>query len=151
MLSKKTKYALQSLLYLAKKYDKGPVIISDMAKCECLPQKFLEAILLELKKDGFLHSKKGKGGGYYLAKPPKDIILGHVIRLLNGPLAPIACVSQTAYKRCEDCKDENSCGIRMIMKDVRDAIANILDNTSLADLLDRVKKVTEKETSMYFI
>ena len=152
MIAKKTKYALTALIYLARKYhDALPVLISDLAQEEKIPKKFLEFILLELKKNGILQSKKGKGGGYFLAKPPEQIILGKVIRILEGPLAPVPCVSQTAYQKCEDCRDENCCGIRVIMKDVRDAIANILDHTTLADVLKRTNAIAQKGSLTYTI
>lgn len=151
MISKKTKYGLNALIYLAKEYQKGPVLISDIVKAEKMPQKFLEHILLSLKNQGILESKRGKGGGYLLGKDPKNIKLGQVIRILEGPLAPVPCVSQTAYHKCEECKDESCCGIRFVMKDVRDAIANILDRTSLADVLKRVESITEKEAHTYVI
>ena len=151
MISKKTKYALSALIYLAKEYKKGPVLISNLAQSERIPKKFLEFILLDLKNHGVLQSRRGKKGGYLLGKEPSKIILGQVIRILDGPLAPVSCVSQTAYQKCEECKDENCCGIRFVMKDVRDAIANILDHTSLADVLKRMESVTEKEALTYFI
>ena len=145
MLSKKTKYGLQAVIYLTKKYEKGPVLISELAKKERIPQKFLEAILLELKNHGILQSKKGKGGGYYIGKPPSEITMGQVIRILEGPLAPVSCVSQTAYQRCEECRDESCCGIRIVMKDVRDAIANILDKTTMADVIKRADSKVENQ------
>ena len=151
MISKKTKYALQALIYLAMEYKKKPVLISILAKKEKLPQKFLEFILLSLKNHGFLISKRGKGGGYSLAKDPNKIILGQIVRLLEGPLAPVPCVSQTAYRKCEECKDEATCGVRVIMKEVRDAIANVLDKTSLADIVNRVESLAHKDTLNYFI
>ena len=110
-----------------------------MLRKENIPKKFLELILLDLKNHGILQSKKGKGGGYSLGRKPAAIKLGRVIRLLDGPLAPLPCVSQTAYVPCDECEDEKTCGIRIVMRDVRDAIANILDNTTLADVLQRVE------------
>lgn len=153
MISKKTKYGLKALIYLAREYDRGPILISDLARDERIPKKFLELILLTLKNNGVLQSKKGKGGGYYLGKPPEQISLGYVVRLLDGPLAPVPCVSETAYAHCEECLDEQSCGIRLVMKEVRDAIATILDGTTLADVLERVEKVTQKEKGVlhYYI
>jgi Rrf2 family protein len=139
MISKKTKYALKALEYLAQKCTSEPVLISEIAAKERIPQKFLEAILLEMKNDGILQSKKGKKGGYFLARPAKEITLGEVMRLLEGPLAPLPCVSQTAYKRCDECIDENTCGIRMVMRDVRDATAKILDQTTLADVVEKTQ------------
>jgi len=145
MISKKTKYALKGLLYLGRKYEKGPILISDLARDERIPKKFLELILLTLKNNGILQSKKGKGGGYYLGKPPREISVGNVIRILEGPLAPVPCVSETAYAKCPECLDERSCGIRLVMKDVRDAITNVLDKTSLADMLERADKAAKME------
>jgi Rrf2 family protein len=139
MLSMKAKYALRALLRLAEEYGKGPVLIADLAEREHIPKKFLELILLDLKNKGILHSKKGKGGGYFLGKPPEALAIGQVIRLLDGPLAPLPCVSQIAYRKCEECPDEKTCGIRLVMKQVRDATAEILDGTSLASLLRQAK------------
>ena len=145
MISKKTKYALKALIYLAREYDRGPILISDLARDERIPKKFLELILLTLKNNGVLQSRRGKGGGYYLGKPPREISMGSVIRILDGPLAPVPCVSETAYARCQECADERTCGIRQVMKDVRDTMAGILDGTSLADLLEREEKAAKKE------
>jgi Rrf2 family protein len=134
VLSSKAKYGLKALTYLAAHDGAGPVLISEIATRQAIPRKFLDTILLELKQQGILSSKKGKGGGYQLARPAKAIMIGPVVRILDGPLAPIACVSRTAYRRCEDCPDERACGVHSLMQDVRDGIAAILDNTSLADL-----------------
>jgi Rrf2 family protein len=134
LLSHKAKYGLKALTYLAAHDGAGPVLISEIAARQEIPRKFLDTILLELKQQGILSSKKGKGGGYQLARPAGSIMIGHVIRILDGPLAPIACVSRTAYRRCEDCPDETACGVHSLMQDVRDGIAAILDNTTLADL-----------------
>ena len=135
MLSHKAKYGLKAAFYLARYYEKGPVLISDLAQAEYIPKKFLEHILLELKKHGILYSRMGKGGGYHLSKSPDKIYLGQIIRVLDGPLAPVPCVSKSAYVRCIECKDERTCEIRKVMKHVRDATAKILDNTSLADAM----------------
>ncbi|ABB32136.1 transcriptional regulator, BadM/Rrf2 family [Geobacter metallireducens RCH3] len=150
MISKKTKYALKALLYLAREYDRGPILIADLAREERIPKKFLELILLALKNAGVLQSKKGKGGGYYLAHPPREITMGKVIRTLEGPLAPVPCVSETAYARCEECDDEWSCGIRLVMKDVRDAMAQILDNATLAAVLERIEQEKQKKDGALF-
>src|SRR5262245_3316253 len=99
-----------------------------------MPKKFLEAILLELNRHGLVQSKKGKGGGYFLRRAPKEITFGEVIRVLDGPLAAVPCVSQMAYSRCVECVDEETCGVRLAMKEVRDATADILDHTTLADI-----------------
>ncbi len=153
MLSQKTRYALKALLLLAEdeKNKKEPVLISDLAKRGRMPQKFLEAILLELKNHGILQSKKGKGGGYLLGKVAEEIKLGAVIRILEGPLALLPCVSQTAYKKCDECRDEETCGIRILFKEVRDATAEILDNTSLAKVSRVESQITENKKQMYFI
>jgi Rrf2 family protein len=135
MLSKKAKYGLTALIHLARNRKNSPILISDLAEKGRIPKKFLELILLELKKQGILQSKKGKGGGYYLSRPPELVRVGHVIRILDGTIAPIGCVSETAYEKCEECGDEEHCPIRMVMKDVRDAIANILDRVTLAEMV----------------
>jgi Rrf2 family protein len=135
MITRKTKYALSALLHLARTEQGGPVLISRLARSERIPKKFLELILLDLKRHGILHSKRGKGGGYALSRPSELIRVGQIIRLLDGPLAPLPCVSETAYEKCEDCVSESSCGIRQVMKQVRDATARILDNTTLADMV----------------
>ncbi len=140
MLSKKTKYALQAVMVLTREYQKGPVLISEIAGQENIPQKFLEAILLQLKNRGILGSKKGKGGGYFLGRPPEKITFGEIVRMMDGPLAPVPCVSETAYMPCTECNDERTCGIRMVMKEVREALAEILDSTTFRDAHERVNK-----------
>ena len=144
MLTRKSKYGLKAMLLLAGEPDRSPVLIADMAERQQLPKKFLEAILLELKRHGLLGSKKGKGGGYFLGRDPAEITLGQVIRILDGPLALIPCVSQTAYMKCDECVDEQTCGIRLAMKDVRDATAQILDNTSLVALNTRIARAQRR-------
>ncbi len=153
MISKKTKYGLRAVLLLAREYGKGPLLISEVAAREGIPKKFLELILLELKNKGILQSKKGKGGGYSLGKAPENVTFGSVIRALEGPLAPVPCVSQTAYMKCEECRDELTCGIRIVMKQVRDATANIVDGTTLAQVLRQVdiRAKDRQEAVMYFI
>jgi Rrf2 family protein len=141
MLQKKSKYAIRALLALARNSDQGPMLIADLAAKERIPKKFLELILLELRNKGILQSKKGKGGGYFLGRKPEAISLGEVIRALDGPLAPVPCVSHTAYRTCDECEDELTCGIRAVMHDVRDATAAILDRESLADLLHRIERL----------
>ena len=135
MLTRKTKYAIRALIHLALRKEQGPVLIAEVAAAENIPRKFLEHILLELNKTGFLASKKGKGGGYYLAKSANRIVMGDVVRLMDGPLAPVPCVSKTAYAKCNDCGKEDDCRIRPVMKRVRDAISDVLDQTSLQDML----------------
>ena len=111
-----------------------PLQASELAERQQLPKKFLEAILLELTRHGLLRSKLGRGGGYVLTRKPGDITVGEIIRVLEGPLALIPCVSKTAYRRCDECLDEETCGVRLAMKEVRDATSHILDNTTLAGL-----------------
>src|ERR1700759_455065 len=140
MLSMRTRYAIKALISLATENTREPVLISDLAERERIPKKFLELILLDLKAMGVVASRKGKHGGYFLRETPADIKLGRVIRGMEGPPALLPCVSQTQYERCEDCKDEMVCGLRLVFKDVRDATAKILDNTSLADVLARIDR-----------
>jgi Rrf2 family protein len=137
MLSKKAKYGLKALLYLADQPDERTVLIADIAASERIPKKFLDMILLEMRNAGMLFSRKGKGGGYALALPPERISIGAVVRLLDGPLAPVACVSKTAYRPCDDCNSEQACRIRRLMGQVRDAMAEVLDGATLADLSRR--------------
>jgi Rrf2 family protein len=134
MLSKKTRYAFRALTDLAENYGKGPIHISDISKRKNIPLKFLENILNELKKAGFLESKKGKGGGYVLKDSPKKINLAAVIRIINGPIALLPCVSLKFYRRCEDCNEEH-CGLRAVMALTRDATLKILEKKTLADIL----------------
>ena len=140
-LSKRGEYGLRAMMVLADTPNPDgpyPVMqIKEISQRENIPAKFLEQILLTLKNAGLLQSKMGVGGGYYLARPPQEITLGHIERVLDGPLAPIRCVSQTAYEPC-GCPDAETCGLRMVMGDVRNAIANILDHTTLADVTKRV-------------
>ena len=147
MLSRKSKYGLKALLLLADEEGRGPVQASELAERQRLPKKFLEAILLDLTRHGLLQSKKGRGGGYVLNRKPGDITLGQVIRILNGPLALVPCVSQTAYTRCEECIDEETCGVHLAMKEVRDATALILDNTTLAALGAQVRASKARQTA----
>jgi len=142
-LSKRGEYGLRAMIQLAKPLPDGtlPVTqIGEIAALEKIPVKFLEQILLTLKNAGLLQSKRGTAGGYYLAKPAEEIKLGQIVRILDGPLAPIRCVSQMAYEPC-GCPDERTCGLRMVMGDVRNAIADILDNTSLASVSARARAV----------
>lgn len=145
-ISKKSKYALRALFELARRYDQGPVLIAAVAKSQRIPKKFLELILLELRNTGILGSKKGKGGGYFLARNPASISVGEVIRALDGPLAPVPCVSQSAYRTCEECHDEATCGIRAVMQEVRDATAQILDRENLANMLKHEEMLEQKKS-----
>lgn len=135
MLSKKTKYGLKALTFLAKQEEKKPIQIIEIAQAENISQKFLETILLSLRKSGFLGSKKGKGGGYYLIKDPKEIQMIVVMRVLEGPIAMVPCVSLNFYETCDDCPDENSCGVHKLMMQVRDANLEVYKNTTLYDLI----------------
>jgi Rrf2 family protein len=135
MISKKTKYGLKALTYLAKQENNQPVQIGVISKSENISQKFLESILLTLRKNGFLGSKKGKGGGYYLLKDPKDIKMSSIMRILEGPIAMVPCVSLNFYEKCNDCPDENACAVHNLMIEVRDSTLNIFNNKSLADLI----------------
>jgi Rrf2 family protein len=135
MLSQKAKYALRALLMLAEQSDADMVMIGDIAEREKVPRKFLEAILVDLRKRGLLDSRRGKYGGYRLAKPADAISFGEIIRIVDGPLAPLPCASKTGFRACDDCTDVNSCSVRWLMLQVRDATADILDNCSLADAL----------------
>ncbi|HKU63238.1 MAG TPA: Rrf2 family transcriptional regulator [Gemmatimonadales bacterium] len=138
MLSRKTKYALKALIALAEHGPEAPMRIADLAREQQIPPKFLELILLELRNQGILRSRKGKGGGYLLARDPGAIFLGQIVRMFDGPLAPVPCASQTAYVPCSDCRNEAVCGVHLAMKKVRDATAKILDGTSLAQLLQQI-------------
>jgi Rrf2 family protein len=135
MLTQKAKYALRALAVLAEANGEGPLPIHTVAERAHAPHKFLEAILLELRRHRLLESTRGKAGGYALAVPPEKIRLGDVIRAIDGPLAPIPCASLTAYRPCADCADPKSCAIRKLMRRVRDATAEILDGASVADLV----------------
>jgi Rrf2 family protein len=145
-LSKRGEYGLRAMIFIAttlhhSQAENNLVQIKDISEKENIPAKYLEQILLTLKNAGLLHSKLGVGGGYYLGKPASDITLGQIFRVLDGPVAPIRCVSQMAYETC-GCPDERTCGLRLTMLDVRNAIANILDNTSLANVIERVESVS---------
>jgi Rrf2 family protein len=144
VLSRKSKYGLKALLVLAQEAGTGPVLVSELAERDAIPKKFLEAILLELKRHGVVESKKGKGGGYLLRRKPNEITFGEVIRALDGPLAAVPCVSETAYMKCAECVDERTCGVRLAMKEVRDATARILDHATLADVNRRVARRPDK-------
>ena len=135
MLSRKTKYGLKALAFLAKWQDDSPVQISVISESENISQKFLESILLTLRKAGFLSSKKGKGGGYYLLKDASVIRIANVYRILEGPIAMVPCVSLNFYEKCDDCPDEDACSVHRLMIQVRDNTLSILENTTLADLI----------------
>lgn len=131
MLTKKGKYGLKALAYLAMLEPGESAFVADIASKNNIPKKFLDAILLELRNDGILRSKKGPNGGYSLSKQASEITIGQVIRVLDGPLAPIRCASRTAYEPCDDCSDLEACQVRRSMLQVREAIANVLDSMTL--------------------
>jgi len=135
MLSRKTKYGLKALSFLAKQELNRPIQISIISEAENISQKFLESILLSMRKAGFLGSKKGKGGGYYLLKDTKDISISAVYRILEGPIAMVPCVSLNFYEKCHDCPDEASCNVHRLMVQVRDNTLSILENTTLQDFI----------------
>ncbi len=134
MLSKKTKYGLKALTYIARSEDDVPQQVNVIAKSEQIPQKFLESILLTLRKSGILGSKKGKHGGYYLRKEPSEILMTEVMRVLEGPIAMVPCVSLNYYEKCDDCIDEATCSVNKLMIQVRDNTLEVFRNTTLADL-----------------
>lgn len=144
MLSKKCKYAIHALVYLAERYQEGPVHIQEIAEKKSIPKKFLEAILLELRNAKMLHSKKGKGGGYYLYQKPSDVNLMDVIRLMDGAIAMLPCVSINYYEKCEECRNEKTCGIRDSFLKVRDQTLEILGGTTLDKILKREKALGAK-------
>lgn len=134
MLSKKTKYGLKALIFIAKQSETAPVLISDISEKEKIPKKFLEAILLDLKKFGILGSKKGKGGGYYLMKDPKTVTAATLIRVLDGPIAMLPCVSLNYYEKCDDCPHEEVCSLNKFLAEVRDNTLSLLQQKTLYDL-----------------
>ena len=153
-ISKRTQYGLKAVLALGRRYGEGPVLIATLSKEEGIPLKFLEVILLDLKGQGLLESKKGKHGGYQLSRPPSTLTLGSLIRMLEGPLAPLPCASESAFRPCDECGDVESCGTRIIMRQVRDAMADVLDRTTLSDLIrrsDAARTAKLPEALMYYI
>lgn len=145
MISKKTKYAINALVYLTKNKAKGPVLISTIAETQNIPQKFLEAILLDLKNAGILNSKKGRGGGYYLLKDPKKVNLAQVMRLFDGPIALLPCVTYKYYERCEECIDEETCGIRNVIYEVRNQTVELLKKATLYEVVQRELKLENEK------
>lgn len=135
ILSKKTRYAIVALTRLAREFGNGPIQIRDIAECEKIPQRFLESILLELRKLGILGSKLGKDGGYFLLKHPSEVKLSDIVRHLEGTIALMYCVSEKSYRPCEFCRDESTCQIRRVFKEVRDSTFEILSKNSLETLI----------------
>jgi Rrf2 family protein len=144
-LSKRTQYSLRALYALAENYGAGPMLIAQLAEDEAIPKKFLEQILLSLKSFGLVKSKKGKGGGYVLATPPDQVTLASIIRRIEGPLAPLPCASETQFRKCDECVDIETCGTRIVMREVRDAMAAILDRTTLATVCRRVERARQQK------
>jgi len=132
MLTNKGKYGLKAMVHLAGVPAGQPALVADIAAANNIPKKFLDAILGELRTAGLVHSKKGRGGGYVLAKRPVEIMVGEIVRALDGPLAPISCASRNFYRRCDDCDSEGHCSVRLMMIEVREAIATVLESRSLA-------------------
>jgi len=135
MLTQKTRYSIFALVRLAKEYGKGPVQISDIAESEKIPKRFLEAILLELKNNGYLGSRLGKNGGYFLNKKPEHINLMEIVRLFEGAIALLPCISEKYYQPCTQCEDELTCSIRLTFKDIREYTFQKLASTTLASLI----------------
>ncbi len=146
MLSKKAKYAIRAIEYIVANGKEAPVRIADIATVQRIPKKFLEVILLELKRDGLLNSVLGKNGGYTLRKSAEEISLGHVIRLIDGPIALVPCVSVKFYSPCQDCPDPALCALRIVMGDVREQTGKILENFSFADMAKQQKKLKRKSS-----
>ncbi|WP_017257625.1 RrF2 family transcriptional regulator [Pedobacter arcticus] len=147
MLTKRTKYAIKALIALARSIDNKPMLIAEIATQEGLPKRFLESILLDLKRAKVLNSKMGAGGGYFLMQNSSDVMVSEIIRILDGPIALLPCVSLNFYQRCEECKDEVTCSIRKMMVKVRDASIAIMGNTSIADLMNQEKEMIDKKNS----
>lgn len=135
MISQKAKYALRALVSLAQAPKGEPVFISDIAEKQSIPKKFLEQILLDLKRHGILVSRRGKFGGYQLLKDPSDITFGSILRIVDGPIAPLPCLSRMAYRRCDDCKSEGNCEVRRVFAEVAEATRNVLDTRTIADAI----------------
>ena len=134
MLTKKGKYGLKAMVYLAQFPPGRPVPVVEIASTQQIPKKFLDAILSELRNAGFVNSKMGKGGGYMLARTASQISVGEIIRVIDGPLAPLPCASKTRYRRCDDCLDETKCAVRLVMLDAQRALSQVLDSCTLAQM-----------------
>lgn len=142
MISQKAKYALKAVVALAKADPAQVVIIGELAERENIPKKFLEQILLDLKHHGIVTSRRGKTGGYSLLKPPREITFGEILRIVDGPLAPLPCLSRMAYRRCEDCAEEEDCEVRRAFAAVAEASRRILDQTSIEKSLGTGREKT---------
>jgi Rrf2 family protein len=140
----KTRYALKALAILAERGNGVPTLIGEIAEREAIPKKFLEAILRELKQHSILSAQRGRGGGYTLRQKPEEITLAAVMRALDGPIAPVPCLSRTAYQRCSECKSERACGVRLVLKDLYEATASVVERTTLADLVRRTQEASNE-------
>ena len=149
MLTKKGKYGLKAMVHLAGLEPDELAQVADIAETNSISKKFLDHILTELRHAGLVYSKKGKGGGYALARPANEIPVGAIVRALDGPLAPIPCASVTAFRPCDDCADLKTCPVRLLMVDARNAIANVLDRCTLAEM--RARSFRDDRAPMYHI
>ena len=145
MLSKKAKYGINALLLLAKKTEAEPITIHRISEEASVPQKFLEVILLDLRKAGILGSKKGPGGGYYMIKSADEINLADVMRLFDGPIALLPCVTHKYYERCDECHDEETCGLRDVFLELRNETVELLKRSTLSDIIRRENKLNPSE------
>jgi Rrf2 family protein len=143
MITMKTKYALKALSRLAVAPKGQPLLIADIAQQEGIPKKFLELILSELKQHGILTSRKGRGGGYLMARAPEEVTVASVLRVLDGPIAPVPCLSRTAYQRCNECPNEATCSVRLVLREAHEASVQVLENTTIADMINRVGQERE--------
>jgi Rrf2 family protein len=144
MITMKAKYAIKALARLALAPAGEPMLIADIAEAESIPKKFLEAILAELKQHGVVHSRKGRGGGYLLSKTPESITLAAILRVLDGPIAPVPCLSKTAYRKCDGCADEGTCSVRIVLREAYDASVEVLERTTLADVAKNAANLTRE-------
>jgi Rrf2 family protein len=149
VLTKKGKYGLKAMVHLAGLEPDELAQVADIAETNSISKKFLDHILTELRHAGLVYSKKGKGGGYALARPANEIPVGAIVRALDGPLAPIPCASVTAFRPCDDCADLKTCPVRLVMVDARNAIANVLDRCTLAEM--RARSFRDDRAPMYHI
>jgi Rrf2 family protein len=141
----KAKYALKALACLANAPPGEPLLIAGIAESEGIPKKFLESILAELKQHGVLRSRKGRGGGYFMARPAEQVTVASVLRVIDGPIAPVPCLSRTAYRRCYGCRDEETCTVRIVLKYAHDASVDVLERTTIADMAARSKELASAE------
>jgi len=148
MLSKKAQYAFYALKFLAENTDKGPILIGEIAEAEKLPKKFLETILLDLKNMGVVSSKKGKGGGYYMIKKAEDITIADVVRYFDGAIALLPCATYNYYEKCSQCRDEECCGMRSVVKAIRDETVNVMKMFSIQDILLHEKKLKQAKLKL---